>query len=67
MKKEQIYTETNAAGEYTLLKVDTFKKEYELLDNLSEDKIEIDSADFIAPDLFDALLIGLKTKKYRKI
>jgi hypothetical protein len=67
MTKELIYTETTIAGEYTLLKVDTNKKVYELIDNLKEDKIDNEMADFIAPDLFDALLIGLKAKGYKEV
>ena len=67
MKREQIYTETNVAGEFTLLKVDTFKKEYEIIENIPEDNIDMELADFIAADLFDALLIGLQAKKYKRI
>ena len=67
MKKEQIYTETNTAGVYNLLKVDTFKKEYQLYENIKENKINMELADFIALDLFEALILGLQAKNYKQI
>jgi hypothetical protein len=64
LKRELIYTETNVAGVYILIKVDTFKKVYKIENNLSQEQIDKVLADFIAPDLFEALLIGLKAKGY---
>ena len=51
----------------SLLKVDTFKKEYQLYENIKENKINMELADFIALDLFEALIIGLQAKNYKQI
>jgi hypothetical protein len=64
MKREQLYTESENAGTYILLNVDTFNKLFQLKNNLSQEDIDKTFADFIAPDLFAALLIGLKEKGY---
>lgn len=65
MKTENIYTEASKSGVYKRIKVDTNKCVYELTDNLKEEAIE--NADFIAPQLFEALVEGLKIKGFKEV
>lgn len=65
MKNEKIYTESSIAGVYKLLSVDISKCIYQIENDLNEDIIK--DADFIAPQLFEALVEGLKIKGYKEV
>lgn len=65
MKNEKIYTESSKAGVYKLLSVDTSKCTYKVETDLSEDILQ--DSDFIAPQLFEALIEGLKIKGYKEV
>ena len=52
---------------FTKLSIDTEAKEYELIDNLSENEIDMEGVDFLAQKVFDLLIAGLEVQGYKKI
>lgn len=66
MIREEFYKELTVEA-FAKLSIDTETKEYELIDNLSADEIDMEMVDFLAPKVFDALVAGLEAQGYTKI
>lgn len=66
MIREEFYTELTVEI-FAKLSIDTEAKEYELINNLSADEIDMEMVDFLAPRVFDALVSGLEVQEYKKL
>ena len=66
MIREEFYTELTVEI-FAKLSIDTEAKEYELINNLSADEIDMEMVDFLAPKVFDALVAGLEAQEYKKL
>lgn len=65
MIREEFYTEIDVEV-FAKLSIDTENEVYELANNLSPDEIDMEMVDFLAPKVFEALIVGLDTKGYKK-
>ncbi len=65
MIREEFYTELTVEV-FAKLSIDTEAKEYELINNLYADEIDMEKVDFLAPKVFEALIVGLETQGYKK-
>lgn len=66
MIKEEFYTELTVEV-FAKLSIDTEGREYELINSLSADEIDMEMVDFLAPKVFDALVAGLEAQGYKKL
>ncbi|MBQ3253667.1 MAG: hypothetical protein IJA65_03840 [Acholeplasmatales bacterium] len=66
MIREEFYTEIEVEV-FAKLSVDTESKAYELINNLSAEEIDMEMVDFLAPKVFEALIVGLDTQGYKKL
>lgn len=64
---ELFYTETENVGSCNTLEVDIYEKTYKVCYDVFEGDIDTDLADFIAPQIFDALIKGLDAEGYTKL
>lgn len=65
MIREEFYTEIDVEV-FAKISIDTENEVYELANNLSPDEIDMEMVDFLAPKVFEALIVGLDAKGYKK-
>lgn len=67
MKTENFYTETETAGELKMVCVDLGKQTYVIESGLDDRDVDCQYADFVAPEIFEAIILGLQAKGYKEI
>ena len=67
MIREELYTESEEAGVYIKVSVNLTNNTYEIVDALDEELIDPDMMGFLAPQLFEALIVGLDAKGFKRI
>jgi hypothetical protein len=64
MRTENFYTETMVPGTLKMICIDLANKSYVIKTGLVDGDFDLDLVDFVANEIFEAIIIGLQTKGF---